>query len=110
MEDVPKKAFITWYGLYKFGIMPMGLKNVQAIFMWTMINLFKDMLDQGIVVFLDDILIYKYHIRGTFQIIRESVCTPVKIRILLQAKEVQLPTMDHHLPRIRPLPRRTANK
>ena len=51
----------------------------------------------------------QYHIRRTFQIIRKSVCAPTKIRILLQIEEVQLPTMDHHLPRIWHLPRRTTN-
>ena len=34
----------------------------------------------------------------------------MKVRILLQVKEVQLPTMDHHLPWIRHLSRRTTDK
>ena len=47
-----------------------------------------------------------YHIRKTFQIIRKSVWTPMKIRVLLQIEEVQFPTMDHHHPRIWHLPRK----
>ena len=35
----------------------MGLMNVPAMFMRMMNNVFEDMLDQGVVVFLDDILI-----------------------------------------------------
>ena len=38
--------------------MPMGLTNAPATFMRTMNNLFRDMLDKGVVVFLDDVLIY----------------------------------------------------
>ena len=38
--------------------MPMGLRNSLAIFMQTMYNLFIDMLDKVVVVFMDDILVY----------------------------------------------------
>ena len=38
--------------------MPMGLTNAPATFMRTMNNLFRDMLDKGVVVLLDDVLIY----------------------------------------------------
>ena len=38
--------------------MPMGLPNAPAMFMHTMNSLFLDMLDSGVAVFLDDILMY----------------------------------------------------
>ena len=38
--------------------MPMGLINVPATFRQTINNLFSDMLDSGIAVFLNDILVY----------------------------------------------------
>ena len=38
--------------------MPMGLMNVPATLMQTINNLFMDMLDKEVVVFLDDVLIY----------------------------------------------------
>ena len=38
--------------------MPMGLTNAPATFMQRMTNLFVDMLDKGVVVFLDDMIIY----------------------------------------------------
>ena len=38
--------------------MPMGLTNAPATFMRAMNNLFVDLLDRGVVVFLDDVLIY----------------------------------------------------
>ena len=38
--------------------MSMGLTNAPAMFMWTMNNLFSDILDSGVAVFLDNILVY----------------------------------------------------
>ena len=86
----------------------MGLTNAPEMFMRIMNNLFEDMLDQGVVVFLNDILIYSTMSEGHFKLL-EKVFTPTKIQILLQIEEVQLPTMDHHLPRIQHLSRRTTN-
>ena len=57
-EDIPKTAFLTRYGLYEWVVMPMGLTNAPATFMRTMKNLFSDMLDSGMAVFLDDIVVY----------------------------------------------------
>ena len=57
-EDIPKTAFLMRYGLYEWVVMPMGLTNAPATFMQTMNNLFSDMLDSGVAVFLDNILVY----------------------------------------------------
>ena len=38
--------------------MPFGLTNAPATFMRAMNNLFADLLDRGVVCFLDDVLIY----------------------------------------------------
>ena len=35
-----------------------GLTNAPATFMRTMINLFSDLLDRGVIAFMDDVLIY----------------------------------------------------
>ena len=57
-EDIPKIAFRTHYGHYKFVVMSFGLTNVPAIFMDTMNRVFHDYLDQFTIVFIDNILIY----------------------------------------------------
>ena len=46
--------------------MPMGLTNAPAIFMQTMNNLFMDLLDNAVVVFLDDILMYSTMVEENF--------------------------------------------
>jgi hypothetical protein len=56
--DIPKTAFITRYGLYKYTMMSFGLTNASAYFMYVMNEVFIEYLDKFVVVFIDDILIF----------------------------------------------------
>ena len=51
--------------------MPMGLMNAPATFMPTMNNLFLDLLDFGVVVFLDDILMYSCTVNEHFTLLEK---------------------------------------
>ena len=78
-EDVRKTAFRSRYGHYEFVVMPFGLTNAHAALMKMMNNVFRDYLDEFVIVFIDDILIHsknqeehKDHLRMVLDKLREQ--------------------------------------
>ena len=57
-EDQHKTAFRTRYGHFEWKVMPFGLCNAPATFQRMMNDIFRDLLDVCVVIYLDDILIF----------------------------------------------------
>ncbi|CAM8986951.1 unnamed protein product [Rhodiola kirilowii] len=77
--DEPKTTCITRYGSYEYLVMPFGLTNAPATFGTLMNKVFHPYLDQFVVVYLDDIVVYSrsleehlHHLREVFRVLREN--------------------------------------
>lgn len=57
-EYIHKIDFRTRYKHYESTVVPFGLMNAPTIFVNLMKNMFNKYLDQFVLVFLDDILVY----------------------------------------------------
>jgi hypothetical protein len=77
--DEWKTAFRTRYGSFEWQVMPFGLTNSPAAFQRFMNDIFSDMLDVCVIVYLDDILVYsdnpedhRKHVREVLRRLREN--------------------------------------
>jgi len=69
--DKWKTTFRTRYGAFEWSVMLFGLTNAPAAFQRFMNNVFSDLLDMCIVVYLDDILIYSDDITQHWSHVKE---------------------------------------
>ncbi len=57
-EDIEKTAMKTKYGSYEFLVMPLRLCNVLSTFMTLVNSIFHEKLDEFMIIYIDDILVY----------------------------------------------------
>ncbi|KAK3566671.1 hypothetical protein QTP86_002846 [Hemibagrus guttatus] len=69
-----KTAFNTPTGHYEYLVMPFGLTNAPAVFQALINDILRDMLDQSVFVYLDDILIFssslQEHVKHVSKVLR----------------------------------------
>lgn len=94
-QDVPKIAFITLYGHYRFLVLLFGLTNAPTLFMDMMNHVFQPYIDKFVVVFIDDILFnsrscteYEWHLRRVLQILKNHQLYAKKSKCDFWFKEI----------------------
>nr|GEV27766.1 reverse transcriptase domain-containing protein [Tanacetum cinerariifolium] len=82
-EDIPITAFRTRYGHFEFQVMPFGLTNAPVVFMDLMNRVCKPYLDNFVIVFIDDILVYSKdeeehgkHLKIILELLKKESYTP----------------------------------
>ncbi len=68
--DEWKTTFNTPRGHFEYQVMPFGLSNAPAVFQALVNDVLRDMVDQFIYVYLDDILIFSYSLQDHVQHVR----------------------------------------
>lgn len=94
-DDVEKTAFRTRYGHFEFLVLPFGLTNAPATFMHLMNQSFREFLDEFVLVFLDDILIFSKSLEEHEQHLRKVLSTLRKEK--LYAKESKCEFFKHEV-------------
>src|ERR1700676_446252 len=99
-EDIHKTAFSTRYGHYEYLVMPFGLTNAPATFMNLMQSIFSKYLDESVIIFLDDILVYSKshdehlkHLECVLQTLRQHKLYAKKSKCEFSQNEI--PFLDH---------------
>jgi len=69
--DQHKTAFRTRYGQYESNVIPFGLVNAPATFQTMMNKILRAFLDHGVVVYLDDILLYSENMDDHIKLVQK---------------------------------------
>ena len=95
-QDIEKTAFRTRDGHYEFTVMPFGLTNAPATFQRLMNDVFRQYVDDFIIVYMDDILIYsktpkehEEHLRKAMELLRKEKLFCKKSKCAFGLEEVQ---------------------
>jgi len=87
--DEWKTTFQTCYGAFEWSVMPFRLTNTPAAFQQFMNDLFSDLLDVCVVVYLDDILIYSDDIMQHRSHVKEVLKRLWKVGLYVKAEKYE---------------------
>ena len=85
-----KTAFTCRYGTFEFLVMPFGLCNAPSTFQRAMNTIFFDLLDRGILIYLDDILVYSKNVEEHKSLLRKVFTLLKKHKFHVEAEKCSL--------------------
>uniref|UniRef100_A0A8C5LZY7 Gypsy retrotransposon integrase-like protein 1 n=1 Tax=Leptobrachium leishanense TaxID=445787 RepID=A0A8C5LZY7_9ANUR len=93
--DEWKTAFRTRYGHYEYLVMPYGLCNAPATFQHLVNDIFRDLLDICVIVYLDDILVYsdtlqthRHHMKEVFARLRKHLLYAKREKCIFETNRI----------------------
>ena len=87
--DEWKTAFRTCYRSFEWSVMLFGLTNAPAAFQWFMNNIFSNLLDVCVVIYLDNILIYSNNMSEHQQHVKEVLKRLYKTGLYAKAEKCE---------------------
>jgi len=82
-----KTAFKSRYGFYEYTVMPFGLCNAPSTFQSMINDVFRDMLDVGVIAYMDDILIDTETVEEHVALVRQIMERLRKARLGVSIKK-----------------------
>jgi len=87
--DEWKTAFRTRYRSFEWSVMPFGLTNAPAAFQQFMNDIFSNLLDVCVMIYLDDILIYSNNMSKHHQHVKEVLKCLCKTGLYAKAEKCE---------------------
>jgi len=82
-----KTPFQSRYGLHEYSVMPFGLCNATSTFQSMINDVFCDMLDVGVIAYMDDILIYTETVEEHVALVRRVMERLRKARLCVSIQK-----------------------
>ena len=98
--DEWKTVFQTRYAHYEYKVMPFGLVNAPTTFQAMMNHILREFLDNGVVVYLDDILIYSKNQKEQEILVKKGSREVRTARSGSITKEIGVPYQNDRVPRL----------
>lgn len=92
--DEHKTAFLTEYGLYEWRVMCFGLKNAPAEFARFMSENLREFLNEFVVVYFDDIIIFSDNLEDHWQHVRKVLQRLKEKKINLKLKKCEFAVQE----------------
>ncbi|KAL0187127.1 hypothetical protein M9458_018797, partial [Cirrhinus mrigala] len=92
--DKWKTAFSTSSGHYEYCVMPFGLANSPSVFQSFINDVFRDMLDRWVIVYIDDILIYSSSLQEHILHVRAVLQRLIKHQLYAKAEKWEFHQMS----------------
>ncbi len=90
--DEWKTAFSTTTGHYEYRVMPFGLVNSPSVFQSFINDVFREMLDRYVIVYIDDILIYSETLQEHIQHVRSVLQRLIKYQLYAKLEKCEFHT------------------